>query len=371
MDKNLFIPLPTTLLYNRKSAEDSNKKSILDTKNDKYALAIYLETLRHCTENDIYFLNVRSFLLSHGKTNLTNNRNNVIKGLDILKEKGLLDFEVYKAGEYRIFNINNYAKRRKHFDKLPFEVYDKIMNLNDKQVLKLLTVVVYFYNKVSNYLPEIVGEDEIGNKEHEWSSRTFSTTFDKYRNIIKELKIKTNDFYDILYKLEYHKIICCYNQGLIDGKHNNKTRSYYTTEVEELRMLEVYSEAFYSDTIVENEVEKKIKLLDDFIYTLSQTNVYSELLNKINEIIEDRMSIIFVTGATHPTSNTEFYKFKKPIKGLELHDIKLGYFVTENYLIHHILRSIKGLLIELNLDKEISFNLEKFTFKLSSQEEVK
>lgn len=369
MNKNLFIPLPTTLLYNRKSTEDSNKKSILDTKNDKYALAIYLETLRHCTENDVYFLNVRSFLLSHGKVNHTDNRKNVVKGLDKLKEKELLDFEVYKPGEYRIFNINNYAKRRKHFDKLPFEVYDKIISLNDNQVLKLLTVVVYFYNKTSNYLPEIVGEDELGNKEHKWSSYSFSTTFDKCRNIIKELKITKKDFYDILYKLEYHKIICCYNQGLIDGKSSDKTRNYYTTEVEELRMLEVYSKAFYSNTIVENEVEKKIKLLDDFIYELSQRSDYSELLNKINEMIEDRTKICFVVGDFRGyISNTEFYKFKKPVKGLELHDIKLGYFATENYLIHHILRSIKGLLIELNLDKEISFNLEKFTFKLSSQE---
>lgn len=368
MNENLFIPLPTTLLYNRKSAEDSNKKSILDTKNDKYALAIYLGALRHCTENDVYFLNVRNFLVSHGKANHTDNRNNVIKGLEKLKEKELLDFEVYKPGEYRIFNINNYAKRKKHFDKLSFEVYDKIMNLNDKQVLKLLTVVVYFYNKTSNYLPKVIGKNELEEKEHEWVSRTFSTTFDKYRNIIKELKIKTNDFYDILYKLEYHKIICCYNQGLIDGKHNNKTRSYYTTAIEELRMLEVYSKAFYSDTIVENEVEKKIKFLDDFIYELSQRSDYSELLNKINEMIEDRMKICFVVGDFRGyISNTEFYNFKKPIKGLELHDIKLGYFATENYLIHHILRSIKGLLIELNLE-EISFNLEKFTFKLPSQE---
>ena len=368
MNKNLFIPLPTTLLYNRKSAEDSNKKSILDTKNDKYALAIYLETLRHCTENDIYFLNVRSFLLSHGKTNLTNNRNNVIKGLDILKEKGLLDFEVYKAGEYRIFNINNYAKRRKHFDKLPFEVYDKIMSLNDKQVLKLLTVVVYFYNKTSDYLPKIVSEDELGNKEHEWVYYELKTTFDKCRNIIKELKITKKDFYDILYKLEYHKIICCYNQGLIDGKSSDRTRNYYTTEIQYLKSIEGYSKAFYSNTKLESELENKIKLLDDFTYALSQRSDYSELLNKINEMIEDRMRIDFTTGSQNNGSCMDFYQFKKPIKGLELHDIRLGYFVTENYLIHHILRSIKGLLIELNLSEEISFNLEKFTFKLPSQE---
>ena len=368
MNKNLFIPLPTKLLYNRKSTEDSSKKSILDTKEDKYALAIYLEALRHCTKDDVYFLNVRSFLLSHGKVNHTDNRRNVINGLEKLKEKKLLDFEVYKPGEYKIFNINNYAKRKVHFVKLPFEVYDRIMNLNDKQALKILTVVVYFYNKVSDYLPKKVNEDELGNKEHEWVYYELKTTFDKCRNIIKELKITKKDFYDILYKLEYHKIICCYNQGLINGKSSDKTRNYYTTEIQYLKSIEGYSKAFYSNTKVESEVTKKIKFLDDFTYTLSQRSDYSELLNKINEMIEDRMRIDFTTGSQNNGNCMDFYQFKKPIKGLELHDIRLGYFITENYLIHHILRSIKGLLIELNLDKEINLNLEKFTFKLPSQE---
>lgn len=369
MKKELFIPLPTNLIYNRKSTEDSSKKSILDTKKDKYALAIYLEALRNCTTNDIYFLNVRSFLLSHGKTNQTNNRTNVIKGLELLKEKGLLDFKVNKPGEYQISKINNYAKRKVHFDKLPFEVYDKIMSLNDKQVLKMLTVVVYFYNKVSNYLPKIVNEDEYGNKEREWSEYTFSTTFDKYRDIIEELQIKTNDFYDILYKLEYHKIICCYNQGLVNGKSNDKTRNYYTTTVEDLRMIEGYSKAYYSNKNVESEVVKKIKLLDDFIYTLEGIEDYSQLLNGINEIIKDRTNINFDTGSINNGACTDFYKFKKEIKGLELHDVRLGYFLKEDYLIHHILRSIKGLILELKLDKQVKLNVEKFTFEIPSKKE--